>query len=51
MSVDDVVESGTDTVDVTLTYTTGGAQQSETRRIYLVESDGTYRIDDDEVVG
>ncbi len=50
--VDGVAESGNQSVDVRLTYTSAdGGTESETRRLYLVESDGGYQIDNDEVIG
>lgn len=42
---------GDDAVDVTLVYTTDGVSQREVRRIFLEQSDGSYLITGDEIVG
>jgi hypothetical protein len=51
VTVEDVEAVGPDAVDTTLVYTTDGSSQREVRRIELTESDGSYLISGDEVVG
>jgi eukaryotic-like serine/threonine-protein kinase len=51
VTVEDVEAVGPDAVDTTLVYTTGGSSQTEVRRIELTESDGSYLISGDAVVG
>lgn len=51
VSVDGAEEVEPGVVDVTLTYTTDGSQQTEVRRLYLEESGGGLLIADDEVIG
>ncbi|MCD4525578.1 serine/threonine-protein kinase [Nocardioides sp. cx-173] len=54
--VDDVVVEGTEesepgTVDVTLSYTTGGVVKTEVRRLYLEQTGDGLLIADDEIIG
>jgi serine/threonine protein kinase len=51
VAVEDVEAVGPDAVDTTLVYTTDGSSQTEVRRIELTESDGSYLISGDAVVG
>ena len=51
VSVDDTSAAADDAVDVTLTYTTDGASQSEVRRIELTPEGQGYLISGDQVVG
>ena len=44
-----VADDGT-TVDVEITYTTGGGSQTETRRLYLDPAGNGFVIGDDEAV-
>ncbi len=49
VSVDRVTNNGT-TVDVRVTYTKGGSQESETRRLQLERADSGFRIVGDQVI-
>jgi eukaryotic-like serine/threonine-protein kinase len=51
VTVEDVQAAGPDAVDTTLVYTTDGSSQQEVRRIELTETDGSYLISGDDVVG
>jgi serine/threonine protein kinase len=51
VTVDEATSSGSDAVEVSLTYTTDGDSEQEVRRLQLEESDDGYLIVDDEVVG
>ncbi len=44
VTVDDTAPSGSNAVDVTLTYTTDGSSEQETRRIELEETDDGFLI-------
>lgn len=50
VTVDDTQPDGPDAVLVTLTYTSDGSSEQETRRIYLERSGDSYLITDDEIV-
>jgi serine/threonine protein kinase len=51
VTVEDVQAAGPDAVDTTLVYTTDGSSEQEVRRIELTETDGSYLISGDDVVG
>ena len=50
VTVDDTQPAGGGAVDVTLTYTSDGSSEQETRRIYLERDGDSYLIADDEIV-
>ncbi len=50
LAIEGVEEVDDTTVDATITYTTDGSEQTETRRIYLEPADGGFLIAADEVV-
>ncbi len=50
LAIEGVEEVDDVTVDATITYTTDGSEQTETRRIYLEPTDGGFLIAADEVV-
>ena len=51
VTVEDTRPAGSDAVDVTLTYTSGGGTQSEVRRVFLERGDDGFLISGSEIVG
>ena len=51
VAVEDTRPAGSDAVDVTLTYTSGGGTQSEVRRVFVQRGDDGFLISGSEIVG
>jgi serine/threonine protein kinase len=51
VTVEEARPAGSDAVDVTLTYTSGGGTQREVRRVFLERSDDGFLISGSEIVG